>query len=110
MADTDPDEVDAKKGEKTIEITIRLWTDGIAKQPKKIRRKHALAKGTVRIQKNESHGITSGKKVPFQSLLGLGSAIEKALKQQGIVLHISKEADQYLAPRLAHFKPKSRWG
>lgn len=105
----DMDEVDARHGEKMIEITIRLWTDEIAEQPKKIKQKHAWAKGIVHIQQNKAHGIVPGKGVPFQSLLGLGSAIEKLLKQHEIVLHISNEADRYLAPRPAHAKPKSRW-
>ena len=109
MADTSTTALEAKHGEKMIEVRIRLWTDGIAEEPGKIIPEHAWAKGVVRMQANEAHGIKSGDPLPFESLLSLGSAIEKALIGHGIVLHISAKMDKYCAPRPVHAKPKSRW-
>jgi hypothetical protein len=101
--------VEARRGDKTIEVTVRFWTDDITEDPGKILPKHAWTSGMVRMKENESHGIKAGKWVPFNSLFGIGPAIEEVLAKQEIVLHPSKEMDKYLAPRPLHTKPKSRW-
>ena len=101
--------VEAKHGNRTIEITVRFWTDDIAEEPRKILPKHAWTSGVVRTKENESHGIKAGKWVPFNSLFDMGSAIEEVLAEQEIILHPSKKMDKYLAPRPVHTKPKSRW-
>ena len=109
MADTSPAALEAKHGKRMIEISIRLWTNDIAEEPGKVIPKHAWTSGVVRIQGNESHGIAAGNPLPFQSLLDIGSVIEKVLLNHGIVLHPSNRMNKYIAPRPAHAKPKSRW-
>ena len=84
---TDTEEREAKHGEKMISINVRLWTDEIASEKGKIRPKHAWAYGTIRLERNSSHGIESGKAIPFNSLRKLPETIEKVLTDAGIVLH-----------------------
>jgi hypothetical protein len=94
---------EATHGEKMIEIKIRFWTDELCERGKVIP-KHALTAGVVRIKPNKTHGIApNDDAVPFNSLLDLGTAIEKVLKQHGIVLHISGGMKTYLAPHSGSF-------
>jgi hypothetical protein len=86
----------AKHGEKMIEVRIRFWTDGIAKG-KLIVPKHALTSGAVHIQRNKAHGIVPTKPILFNSLLDLGTAIEKTLKKHNIKLHIGRGMKGYLS-------------
>lgn len=102
-------ELEAKHGKKMIEVSLRFWTNDIAEEKGKIIPKHAWSSGVVRIQGNDSHGISSGNPLPFHSLLDIGSVIERVLLEHGIVLHTSSKMDKYCAPRPAHAKPKSRW-
>lgn len=92
----DPDDREAKHGEKMIELKVRFWTDGIS-GPKQIRAKHGWTSGIVRIKTNRTHGIMRGKARPFNSMLDLGSAIEQVLKDHGIVLHVSRGMKGYIA-------------
>ena len=94
---------EATHGEKMIEIKVRFWTDELCERGKVIP-KHALTAGVVRIKPNKTHGIApGGDAVPFNSLLDLGAAIEKVLKQHGIVLHIGSGMKTYLAPHTNSF-------
>jgi hypothetical protein len=88
----------AKHGEKTIEISIRFWTNNIG-EGGLILPKHAWSKGTVNITRNEAHGITPKPKGwrPFNSLPELGSAIERVLIESEIVLHHSPRTRKYMA-------------
>jgi|SRR5579863_847272 len=65
-------------------------------------------RNTCEFTKNESHEIGAGEELMFQSLLDLGSAIEKALLQSKIVLHPSNRMDRYLKERPPHNRPKRR--
>ena len=87
---------EAKHGQKMIELKIRFWTNDIAQGKDKILPKHAWSSGVVRIEKNRPHDITPGYPRPFNSLLELGSVIEKVLINQGITLHHSKKMKKYL--------------
>lgn len=60
--------------------------------------KHALSSGVVRIERNDSHGITPGSPLAFHSLLDVGAVIQKVLIQHGVVLHSSRTTKKYLAP------------
>ena len=76
----------AKYGEKMIEVKIRFWTDGIAKEGK-IRPRHAWDSGVVTINTNESHGLNQKSPIPFNSILDLPSAIADLLVREGVSLH-----------------------
>jgi len=93
------EEREAKHGEKMIEIKVRFWTDDLSSDVGKVIVKHAWTSGVVRIARNKSHGIEPGKPRIFNSLLDIGTAIEKTLKDHGIVLHISSGMNSYLSPR-----------
>ena len=78
---------EAKYGERMIEVRIRFWTDEIAEGEGQIRPKHAWTSGVVRMQRNESHGITPKNPRPFNSLMDIPGVVEKVLIQHGIKLH-----------------------
>lgn len=88
---------EAKHGKKMIEVSLRFWTNNIAKSKGEIIPKHARSAGVVRIQGNESHGIVSGNPVPFNSLLDVGAVIEAVLVKHGITLHRSRRMKKYMA-------------
>jgi hypothetical protein len=94
----DIESLEAKQGEKMIEIKLRFWTNNIAPDAGRVLQKHAWAAGVVRIERNQSHDIKPGKPLPFHSLLDLGAVVEKMLIEQGITLHPSKRMKKYFAP------------
>jgi hypothetical protein len=89
---------EAKYGEKMIEVKVRFWTNDIAPDDQ-IQPGHAWTGGVVRIVPNKSHGISSGDATPFNSLLEIGSAIEKVLIDHGIVLYPSNRMKKYVHDR-----------
>lgn len=88
---------DAKHGQKMVEVKVRFWTDDMAAEKGKVVPKHAWSSGVVRIERNDAHGITPSQPVPFNSLLDLGTAIEKVLVEHGIVLHGSRKMKKYFS-------------
>lgn len=86
----------ADPGERMIEIKLRFWTNDIANGKGEIVPKHAWDSGVVRIERNESHGITPGNPLPFHSLLDVGRAIEKVLIDHQIVLHPGRRSKKYI--------------
>jgi hypothetical protein len=88
---------EAKHGKKMIEVSLRFWTNGIAKSKGQIMPKHAWSSGVVRVQGNESHGIVSGNPRPFHSLLDVGAVVEAVLVNHGITLHRSRRMKKYMA-------------
>src|SRR3990167_311694 len=78
---------EAKHGERMVELRVRFWTDGIAEGDGQVSPKHAWGGGMVRMKPNKSHGISSARPVPFNSLMELPAAIEKVLIQHGIRIH-----------------------
>jgi hypothetical protein len=89
--------IEAKHGKKMIEVSLRFWTNGIAKSKRQIMPKNAWAAGVVRVQGNESHGIVSGNPRPFHSLLDVGAVIETVLINHGITLHRGGRMKKYMA-------------
>ena len=88
--------LEAKHGERMIEVKIRFWTNDIAESGK-ILPKHAWASGIIRMEANSSHGIAPlSNPKPFNSLLDLGQVIEKVLIEYGIVLHPSHRMRKYM--------------
>jgi hypothetical protein len=98
MPKTDIESKSAPRGEKTLELTVRFWTDDIVKKGK-IRPKHGWAKGTVSMNTNSAHGIRSKSPIPFNSLLGLGVAIEKVLVKNGVTLHATGTTRKYIVSK-----------
>ena len=88
-------EVEAKHGDKMIEVKVRFWTNGMAKEEGKVVAKHAWSSGVVRLKRNDSHGLVPNAPTPFNSLLDIGAAIEEALMAHGIVLHSSRKMSKY---------------
>lgn len=88
--------VRANKNERMIEIRLRLWTDSIAGRKGYVVPKLAWSSGTIRMERNETHGIKPNKARPFNSLLDLGVVIEKLLIAQGITLRPSKRMKRYI--------------
>lgn len=83
-------------GKRMIELRVRFWTNNIADGEGQIVPKHAWAKGVVRMEANDSHGIESGRTIPFQSLLDLSSVIERTLIDHGIKLHVPRKMLKYI--------------
>ena len=89
---------EAKHGEKMVEIKVRFWTDGI-EEAGQILPKHAWSSGVVRVARNKSHSIVPGRPRPFNSLMELGSVIERVIIEHDLVLHHSDKAQKYMAER-----------
>jgi len=87
---------EAEWGERMIEVKVRFWTDGIAKEPGKILPRHAWAGGVVRMERNKAHEIKPQNPVPFNSLMDLLYIIEKVLIKHSITLHSSDRMRKYL--------------
>ena len=89
-------EKEAKYGEKMIEVKVRFFTNAIAKVEGQIKPRHAWTTGVVRMERNESHGITPEYPRPFNSLMEIPAVIEKVLIQHGITLHCDKKMEKYI--------------
>jgi hypothetical protein len=94
-----PSALEARHGDKMIEIKIRFWTNELAEEPGMVVPKHAWTSGVVRIERNDSHGIVPSNPLPFHSLLDVGAIIERVLIEHGIKLHSSRKAAKYLRDR-----------
>lgn len=95
MADQKSRSVRAAPDEKMIEVKVRFWTDSIAPNGD-VMPKRAWAKGNVRMQRNETHGLRGKPDVKFNSLLELPAAIERLLIAHGVVLHPSTKMRKYV--------------
>lgn len=91
----DVESLEAKQGEKMVEIKLRFWTNDLSGTKGKIRPKHAWTSGVVLVERNPSHGIVPGKPQPFHSLLDVSAVIEKVLIHHSIVLHPSRKMLKY---------------
>jgi len=87
--------LEARQGEKMIEVKLRFWTNDIATEKGRVVPKHAWTSGVVRMERNTSHGIEPSNPQPFHSLLDVGSVIEKVLIEHGIILHPSRRMQKY---------------
>jgi hypothetical protein len=88
--------VKANYRERMIEVKVRFWTNGIAKQKGYIVPKHAWTSGIIRMEDNDSHGIEQGTPRPFNSLMEIPAIIEKVLIEYGIRLHRVKKTEKYI--------------
>ena len=87
----------AIQGERMIGLRVRFFTDGLAKERGYVLPLHALTKGTVSIEANESHGITPSNPAKFNSLAEIGTAIEAVLIAHGVVLHPHGKMASYVS-------------
>lgn len=85
--------VKAAHGEKTIELTVRFWTNNISRRSGYIVRRECWDRGVVYVRKNLSHGISvDGHPIPFNSLPDLANKVEEALFKRRIVLHLGSRS------------------
>jgi len=93
----DIEEREAEQGQRMIEVRVRFWTNDLTGDGAKgrIKPKHAWGSGIVRMKRNESHGIVSGKPIPFNSMMEMPAAIERALIEHGVKVHRSRKMKRY---------------
>jgi len=96
MAITKPTSRKAKHGEKMIEVKVRFWTNDLGDPPGTIRPRHGWTSGVVRMKRNESHGITPGEPIMFNSLMQLPASIEELLLREGVTLHRDHHMKHYV--------------
>ena len=82
--------------ERTIELKISFWTNGLATKEAHIIPKNAWTNGTIRIKRNNSHNIIPGNDLKFNSLAEIMPKIEECLIEHGITLHVSKNMEKYI--------------
>ena len=82
--------VEARHGEKMIEVRVRFWTNDIANTKGHIVPKNCWPAGMVYVFRNESHGIKSSRTMPFNSLDEVQNAIEQAMEDVEIKVHESR--------------------
>jgi hypothetical protein len=87
---------EAQHGKKMIEVKVRFWTNDLSDEKGKIRPKHAWGQGMVLINPNDAHGISTGDRVPFNSLAEIPAKIEKVLIDNGITIHKSSRMKKYM--------------
>jgi len=69
------------------EMTIRFFTEDSAVRPGRKVARHILGKGNVRVDRNDSHGITKHQEAIFFNSMGeLPAKIELALREAGITV------------------------
>ena len=83
---------EAKYGSKMIEVKVLFWTHDLADRKGRIRPKHALSSGIVRVAPNAAHGIKTGRSRQFRSLADMPSVVETVLIEHGVKLHPSLRA------------------
>jgi hypothetical protein len=83
-------------GERMIQVSIRFWTNNIAKGKGRIVPGHAWSGGMVRMETNAAHGIKPKSPMPFHSMMDLSATMEKVLIAHGIVLHPSSRTLKYM--------------
>jgi len=89
-------ELEAKHGEKMIEVKVRFWTNNIAEGEGMVLPKHAWTSGVVRIKRNPSHSITPQDPLMFNTLMEIPQVIEQVLADHGITLHLSDVMQKYV--------------
>ena len=86
---------EARQGERTIEVSIRFWTNDIADTSGHIRPGHCWAQGMVSVPVNSSHGIESTESIPFNSIMSLSHVIGQALTNAGVRLHLGSDENLF---------------
>ena len=92
--------LEAKHGEKMIEVKVRFWTNDISTTSGNVLPKHAWAAGIIRMANNKSHDIKPKHPKIFHTLMDIGSVIETVLIEHEIVLHPIRKMKKYFDARL----------
>lgn len=74
----------APVGERTIEVRLRFWTDGIASKEGHFLPGFCLESGKAFVIANATHGVPAGNQVDFKNLDDLPRAVAKALESAGV--------------------------
>jgi hypothetical protein len=77
-------EVKAPHGAKTVELTVRFWTDGIAEHDALVLQGFCWESGSVRFPVSETHGIKDQEWVQFERLNDIVPAIYEAARRAGV--------------------------
>src|SRR5690242_4339124 len=85
----------AEHGQKTVEVTIKFWTNDIAEQSGDIVPKHVRSSGVVNISTNDAHGIRTENPVPFNSIAEIPKVIEDMFIEYGVTVHPSRKMRKY---------------
>ena len=94
-----PKSVHAERGERTIEVRIKFWTNQIAGDNGKVYPKHAWDAGVVMMSANNAHGIiTKGNPEILHSILDLPSVVAKVLTKHGVTLHAGRKSRKLIQP------------
>ena len=81
----------ANQGDKMIEVRVRFRVSHIVETEGDILPKHCWSEGIVYTPENASHGIQSGEHKFFRSLAQVPQAIEEALTDAGVQMHVSEK-------------------
>lgn len=87
---------EAAHGQKMIELKVRFWTNDLGDEKGKILPKNAWGAGVVRMERNTSHGITSGDPIPFNSMADIPAKVERLLIERGVTIHPSSRMRRYM--------------
>lgn len=89
-------EPNPKRGEKMIELRVRLWTDEIAEVDGAIVKKHCWDYGTVSMLQNDSHGIEPQGDTHFHSIMDLTGVVAEVLARHGVRMHVGPKSAKTL--------------
>jgi hypothetical protein len=82
--------VKAGPKQKTIEVRLRFWTDGLAGREGNILPAVCWDSGKAFVIANSAHGIGAGAQVDFKDLAGIPRAVAKSLDSAGVTVRKSK--------------------
>jgi hypothetical protein len=90
-------EVEARHGQKMIEVVVRFWTDELAEGRDAVVPKHCWSSGVIRMALNPTHGIKGLRPLPFNGLADIVPKIEELFVDHGIKVHPDRRTQRYLA-------------
>lgn len=74
----------AKHGEKTIRVSVKFWTDGIAAKKNHVVPGHCWEGGFVNVEANPTHELKAGQPVPFNTFEDLVPTVIGVLDDAGV--------------------------
>ncbi len=78
------EEKTAKHGEKTIRVSLKFWTDGIASEKGKVVPGYCWEGGFVNVEANPTHGLRATQPVPFNTFDELVPMLVSVLDDAGV--------------------------
>jgi len=89
----------AKQGEKTIRVSLKFWTDGIASGDGHVVPGYCWEGGFANVESNKTHDLKAGQPVPFNTLDELVPTLVSILDSAGVKV--------LLNPRKRSRRPKA---